>query len=179
MKISNTTDSTPQRQKTKPTVGLLEKHASPVTSWTSSEIPHTIRRPWDVFKNVAETQLEEKKPIYISIEVTDAISLYGSREIFQMLERYEQQSYIDVSLHDLSAFTHWSNHHHHAPSSLAPVVSWDALPDATKEKWVVDDKHAAICESARWAQLVSPLSIVDDGLPPIAHLREAREDCEV
>ena len=148
-----------------------------VTSWQSPEIPKSIRKPWDVFReDVYECFYDEQPEQPLSEEdlaLFTAVQTSGAWKTFKSLAVDVQWSYAYVSLSELAAYENWRKVTvPHAPMPEA-ASTWDEVPVDAKAVFVHGGKAREHLQGeSTWNGLLwenEPVSIGEDEI----------DDCDV
>ena len=141
-------------------------------NWQSSEIPTSIRRPWQIFEEDLQYKISDLEASGEDLEDKIAeedlrdrlahVRGVGSLTAFLQLPGAQQRAYAEVSLAELSAYVSW----------LRAV--WNALDNDAKYDWVPECSRSCLATNSCWAPLLA------DGLPPCGAVDiETAAVCEV
>lgn len=123
----------------------------PRADWQSSEIPSSIRRPWEVFEYDLEDQSED-------LSITERIT------VFSTLAVADQRVYAEASLTELAAFARWRaakiTEAGGETQAMDVHSQWELLDRDVMISWVPECPRAVLSCDTRWASLLA------DGPPP-------------
>eukprot|EP00931_Biecheleriopsis_adriatica_P070199 TRINITY_DN4398_c0_g2_i1.p1 TRINITY_DN4398_c0_g2~~TRINITY_DN4398_c0_g2_i1.p1 ORF type:complete len:769 (+),score=224.24 TRINITY_DN4398_c0_g2_i1:105-2411(+) len=166
--------------------------AAVASSWRSSLVPSTIRRPWRVFEEDLEYRLAEPpaatagdaQPGQEDTEEArrhlENVLADGALKVFQRLPVVKQRSYAEVSIMELAAFVSWCRSQENSTkrarkqddsdSDADLQEDWDMMDGGDKADWVPEDSRATLAleEDGRWLQLLAdgpPRCTPDESIP--------------
>ena len=155
---------------------IAEANFSPVVyetcanGWDSAAIPPSIRRPWHVFDDDLEDQVDNAssqgvKVNSVTCERLAMVHNRGARAAFAALPVEQQRAYVEVSLMEVAGFVCWCRWQvARAQGGGAPgpktgrqtdFEAWDLLDNFDKAKSVPLDPCSFLAGDAMWAPLLA------------------------
>lgn len=139
--------------------------------WHSSDIPFSIRRPWQVLEEELgdDSDADSSSRDPETQERRTAVQKHGAQRVFEELPRESKREYMQVSIEELAAYSAWQA----VQLSVLPVCdssdlhsAWDALDSDGKAGWIPADPRSQLETDPRWDALLREVTAYDDSPLP-------------
>mmetsp|Transcript_12410 Transcript_12410/g.29214 ORF Transcript_12410/g.29214 Transcript_12410/m.29214 type:complete len:835 (-) Transcript_12410:254-2758(-) len=154
-----------------------------IKAWRSPDVPASIRRPWQVFGDdldckKADIQTMTKSDQQAFLRRLEEVREQGTRTLFMSLDDSEKQTYLEISLLELSAYVTWQRETEEErmdKSDLSPQAAWDAMSAEEHSEWIPDTSPRDALTGSSSSSALQWKSLVDASTLPQA--QEASSAC--